>query len=196
MIDFVVQPGRRTRLLATGDDARLARRLFTNWGGLKRHSGKRASFPCHSRMLELMMRYGSPISPKVSEWYQQQLAPEIQAMALLDKGDAKFEHPNFDKLKPFQRAGARFVSWAGRTLLCDDMGLGKTVQAIVATELSRWHDKVLVICPKSLQTLWVHEKAKWTAHPHQSVEILESKGLPVRNSKLRTIVGSLIAVEL
>ncbi len=96
-------------------------------------------------------------------------------MTILDKGDAKFRHPSFEKLKPFQRAGARFVSWAGRTLLCDDMGLGKTVQAIVATELSRWHDRVLVICPKSLQTLWVHEKAKWTAHPHQSVEILESR---------------------
>ena len=175
MIDFVVQTGRRTRLIATGEDARRAIRLFTNWGGLKRHPGKKASFPCHSRMFELMLRNGSKATPRVLEWYQKQLAPEIQAMALLDKGDAKFEHPSFDKLKPFQRAGARFVSWAGRTLLCDDMGLGKTVQAIVATELSRWHDRVLVICPKSLQTLWVHEKAKWTAHPQVPVTVLESK---------------------
>lgn len=175
MIDFLVRPGKRTRLLATKEDTRRAIRLFTDWGGLKRHPGKRASFPCHSRMLELMIRDGSKATPRVLEWYQKQLAPEIQAMALLSRGDAKLNHPSAARLKPFQRAGARFVSRVGRTLLCDDMGLGKTAQAIIATELSRWYDKVLVICPKSLQTLWVHEKAKWTAHPQVPVVVLESK---------------------
>ncbi len=175
MIDFLVQPGQHTKLLATGDDARRAVQTFTGWSGLKRLSGKRATVPCNIRMFELMLRYGGQATPRVLKWYQKQLEPEIEAMAILDKGDAKIKHPSANTLKPYQRAGARFLARVGRTLLCDDMGLGKTAQAIVGAETARWHDKVLVICPKSLQTLWAHEKAKWTAHPHQSVEILETK---------------------
>lgn len=47
------------------------------------------------------------------------------------------------------------VSRHGRVLLADEMGLGKTVQAIAIAAYYRNEWPVLVVCPSSVQYMWV-----------------------------------------
>jgi SWI/SNF-related matrix-associated actin-dependent regulator 1 of chromatin subfamily A len=80
-------------------------------------------------------------------------------------------------LFPFQEVGvARLVS-DRRLLLADDMGLGKTVQSISAInslfckgELSPSTFRVLIICPKSVVSVWVDELEEWIDDRYVSLE--------------------------
>lgn len=64
------------------------------------------------------------------------------------------------ELLPYQLDGIAFAVGAGRAILADAMGLGKTIQAIGTAELlAREADirRVLVVCPASVKSQWVHE---------------------------------------
>ena len=65
------------------------------------------------------------------------------------------------KLMPFQKEGVRrLVDGPCGVILADEMGLGKTPQAICALkELGA--KNVLIVCPKTVLTVWAQELSKW-----------------------------------
>ena len=71
------------------------------------------------------------------------------------------------KLMPFQREGVgRLVNGRRGVILADEMGLGKTTQAICALqELDA--QNVLIVCPKTVISVWEQELAKWLDGPRR-----------------------------
>ncbi|KAL7534609.1 hypothetical protein ACHAXR_005990 [Thalassiosira sp. AJA248-18] len=84
---------------------------------------------------------------------------------------------NSRTLFPFQEDGvARLVS-DRRLLLADDMGLGKTVQSIVAMnrlfeneEVSPLDCRIMIICPKSVVSVWLDELERWIDERYFSID--------------------------
>ena len=68
---------------------------------------------------------------------------------------------------PFQREGTRrLVNGRRGVILADEMGLGKTTQAICALqELNA--KNVLIVCPKTVISVWESELAKWLDGPRR-----------------------------
>jgi SNF2 family DNA or RNA helicase len=77
-------------------------------------------------------------------------------------------------LRPFQRAGVRYVLEARRSFLADEQGLGKTVEALAALEEDDAFPAV-IICPASLKLNWQRETDHWL--PHRSVTVLSGTGV-------------------
>jgi len=66
-------------------------------------------------------------------------------------------------LREYQKEGIKRLV-RGSIILADDMGLGKTVQAVYAIESFRRRFgkvKVLVVCPLTLQSVWLKHLAEW-----------------------------------
>jgi len=78
------------------------------------------------------------------------------------------------ELRPFQRAGVRYVLAARRAFLADEQGLGKTVEALAALEEEGAYPAV-VICPASLKLNWQREARRWL--PHRTVALLAGTGV-------------------
>lgn len=92
------------------------------------------------------------------------------------------------ELRPYQKDGISFLSNKKRAILADVMGTGKTCQALLAARYSSCR-KVLVVCPKSVEAVWVTEIRKWLGHmvpvvvvsgqPHQRLGSIDDwKQLP------------------
>lgn len=65
-------------------------------------------------------------------------------------------------LRSYQDAGVEFLSSGPARILADDMGLGKTAQTCGAIARVLFAgERVLVICPNSVRSVWVEELAKW-----------------------------------
>lgn len=63
-------------------------------------------------------------------------------------------------LRPFQRAGVKYLVRNTSSFLADDMGLGKTIQALALL----WHTEgfpAVVVCPAGLRLNWAKEAKKW-----------------------------------
>jgi len=85
-------------------------------------------------------------------------------------------------LRPYQRAGVDFLSWAavnfGGALLADDMGLGKTLQMLATMAALRMRVELgdtgpsLVVCPASVARNWEREAHRFV--PGMKVMVLES----------------------
>lgn len=92
----------------------------------------------------------------------------IKAKQQIDESGLKT--PVKDKLYPFQRVGVGFLKKARKAILGDDMGLGKTLQALAVTdELSA--EKVLIIAPNTLKSVWRNEIEKW--FPGTAVQVID-----------------------
>ena len=76
-----------------------------------------------------------------------------------------------DALYPYQMEGVQFLATHPRAYLGDEMGLGKTVQALVAAAALPTIQRLVVICPKSLEGQWRQEIATWLWRPITSVVI-------------------------
>jgi len=76
------------------------------------------------------------------------------------------------ELRPFQRAGVRYVLDSRRTFLADEQGLGKTVQALAALEADDAYPAV-VVCPAGLKLNWLREIETWL--PHRSVTVVSGR---------------------
>ena len=82
-------------------------------------------------------------------------------MALSAATDAALEVPGLGgELKPFQRAGVRYLLEQRRAFLADEQGLGKTVEALATLEADGAYPAV-VVCPASLKLNWMREIERW-----------------------------------
>ena len=77
------------------------------------------------------------------------------------------------ELKPFQRAGVRYLLAQRRALLADEQGLGKTIEALATLEADSAYPAV-VVCPASLKLNWLRELERWL--PDRSVQTLVGTG--------------------
>ena len=98
------------------------------------------------------------VEDDLEEWFHKE-GEHREAVWDARHGDLFHSWP--DKLRPYQKVGAEFLTMAGRAILADEMGLGKTVQALrAAVQLD--DENLLVICPNILKTHWRKEVEKWT----------------------------------
>ena len=109
--------------------------------------------------------------------YREELRTERRrakgTVALSMAEDAEIELPEVGgELRPFQRAGVRYLLAQRRTFLADEQGLGKTVQALVAIEADDAYPTV-VVCPASLKLNWEREVRRWL--PHRTTAVLHGR---------------------
>ncbi len=114
-------------------------------------------------------------------------------MALSGATDAQLDVCGLGgELKPFQRAGVRYLLAQRRTLLADEQGLGKTIEALATIEADSAYPAV-VVCPASLKLNWLRELERWL--PDRSVQTLVGTGLARPNADpAYTSVGTEITV--
>ncbi|HEX5307482.1 MAG TPA: DEAD/DEAH box helicase [Solirubrobacteraceae bacterium] len=77
------------------------------------------------------------------------------------------------ELKPFQRAGVRYLLSQRRAFLADEQGLGKTIEALAAVEADGAYPAI-VMCPASLKLNWLREIERWL--PRRSARALQGTG--------------------
>ncbi len=105
---------------------------------------------------------------------REQHARAAGLVALSSACEAELELPGLGgELKPFQRAGVRYVLAQRRAFLADEQGLGKTVEALAAIEADGAYP-ALVVCPASLKLNWLREIARWL--PARSARALRGNG--------------------
>lgn len=64
------------------------------------------------------------------------------------------------RLRPYQRAGVRYLRSARRAFLADDKTLGKCAQVLAAIEAEEAYP-ALILCAKPLELHWQHEAGSW-----------------------------------
>jgi len=77
------------------------------------------------------------------------------------------------ELKPFQRAGVRYLLAQRRAFLADEQGLGKTIEALATLEADGAYPAI-VVCPASLKLNWLRELERWL--PGRSAQALVGTG--------------------
>ncbi|MGB8879828.1 MAG: DEAD/DEAH box helicase, partial [Solirubrobacteraceae bacterium] len=115
-------------------------------------------------------------------------------VALSAATDAELEIPNLGgELKPFQRAGVRYLLEQRRTFLADEQGLGKTIEALATLEADAAYPAV-VVCPASLKLNWMREIGRWV--PRRSVQMLDGKRGGVAATDITIINYDIVAGRL
>jgi hypothetical protein len=115
-------------------------------------------------------------------------ARAARLVALSCATDAPLAIPGLHgELKPFQRAGVRYLLDQRRVFLADEQGLGKTIEALAALQADDAFPAV-VVCPASLKLNWQRECRRWL--PQRSVRVLGGTTLaPVAPAPDVTIVN-------
>jgi SWI/SNF-related matrix-associated actin-dependent regulator of chromatin subfamily A-like protein 1 len=91
-------------------------------------------------------------------------------VALSAATDAPLDVPTLGgELKPFQRAGVRYLLSQRRAFLADEQGLGKTIEALATLEADGAYPAI-VVCPASLKLNWLRELELWL--PGRSAQAL------------------------
>jgi SWI/SNF-related matrix-associated actin-dependent regulator of chromatin subfamily A-like protein 1 len=90
------------------------------------------------------------------------------------------------ELKPFQRAGVRYLLDRRRAFLADEQGLGKTIEALAALQADDAFPAV-VACPASLKLNWLREIERWL--PGRSARALVGTGAGEIAGGLDGVVG-------
>lgn len=114
------------------------------------------------------------VGPELAAWSSSVRATRVQpCMDLRTAEDAELtsEAARSLPLKPFQRAGVKFLATARQALIADQMGTGKTIQTIAALEeIGETAFPALVVCPNSMKFSWQKEYAKWA--PNRRVVVI------------------------
>ncbi len=117
------------------------------------------------------------VAPEALELLQEvreQHARAAGLVALSSATDAQWDVcPLGGELKPFQRAGVRYLLAQRRSFLADEQGLGKTIEALATLEADSAYPAV-VVCPASLKLNWLREIERWL--PDRSVQALAGTG--------------------
>ncbi len=108
--------------------------------------------------------------------------------------DAELDTPGLGgELKPFQRAGVRYLLQQRRAFLADEQGLGKTIEALATLEADGAYPAV-VVCPASLKLNWMREIERWL--PARSAQMLDGNRGPVGPADLTVINYDIAAGRL
>ena len=96
-------------------------------------------------------------------------------------------------LKPFQRAGVRYLLEQRRSFLADEQGLGKTIEALAAIETDRAYPAI-VVCPASLKLNWMREIERWL--PARSAQMLDGNRGAVSTADVTVVNYDIVAGRL
>jgi SWI/SNF-related matrix-associated actin-dependent regulator of chromatin subfamily A-like protein 1 len=108
--------------------------------------------------------------------------------------DAALEVPGLaGELKPFQRAGVRYLLRQRRSFLADEQGLGKTIEALATIEADSAYPTI-VVCPASLKLNWMRELERWL--PARSAQILDGNRGPVAAADVTVVNYDIVAGRL
>jgi SWI/SNF-related matrix-associated actin-dependent regulator 1 of chromatin subfamily A len=99
------------------------------------------------------------------------------------------------ELKPFQRAGVRYLLQQRRAFLADEQGLGKTIEALATLEADGAYPAI-VVCPASLKLNWLRELSLWL--PHRSAQALTGTrtSAPVEPADVTVVNYDIVAARL
>ncbi len=118
------------------------------------------------------------IDPEALELLQEIREQNAEAAGLVELSaatDAVLDIPGLGgQLKPFQRAGVRYLLAQRRAFLADEQGLGKTIEALATIEAARAYPAI-VVCPASLKLNWMRELRHWL--PGRSAQTLTGNGV-------------------
>jgi SWI/SNF-related matrix-associated actin-dependent regulator 1 of chromatin subfamily A len=111
----------------------------------------------------------------VLQQIREQHAHAAGLVALSAATDAQLEVAGLGgELKPFQRAGVKYLLEQRRAFLADEQGLGKTIEALAALEADGAYPAI-VVCPASLKLNWMREIERWL--PGRTVQALTGMGI-------------------
>ncbi len=117
-------------------------------------------------------------------------------VALSSATDAELEVSGLGgELKPFQRAGVRYLLERRRAFLSDEQGLGKTIEALATIEAAAAYPAV-VVCPASLKLNWLRELERWL--PGRSAQALAGNGggEPIPAADITVVNYDIVAARL
>jgi hypothetical protein len=179
-----------TFVLAPGHEPRLLEEFAAIEGALPRESPRRGTGREHARLPAIR---ADPFCVPELDRFLATREVWVEAAALTVLQEAREEHARAaglvslsgatdaalrvpglgGELKPFQRAGVRYLLQQRRAFLSDEQGLGKTIEAIAALEADAAYPAV-VVCPASLKLNWLRELERWL--PGRTVQALSGGG--------------------
>ena len=134
------------------------------------------------------------VAPDALELLQQIREEHAHAAGLVKLSsatDARLDLPGLSgELKPFQRAGVRYLLQQRRAFLADEQGLGKTIEALATLEADGAYPAV-VVCPASLKLNWMREIERWL--PQRSAQMLEGNRGPVASAEITVVNYDIVA---
>jgi SNF2 family DNA or RNA helicase len=115
-------------------------------------------------------------SEEILEWGRQKVAENNRLIAMASAADVEEgelqiiqeKMPEMWKmLRPYQKAGIKFIAHARNPLVADDQGLGKTWEVIGGIfESQQDTGPNLIVCPKiSIENVWLYELSRFQEHP-------------------------------
>jgi hypothetical protein len=117
-------------------------------------------------------------------------------VALSAATDAPLDVPTLGgELKPFQRAGVRYLLAQRRAFLADEQGLGKTIEALATLEADAAYPAI-VVCPASLKLNWLRELELWL--PGRSTQALTGTrgNAPIERADVTVVNYDIVAGRL
>ncbi|HEY3864519.1 MAG TPA: DEAD/DEAH box helicase [Solirubrobacteraceae bacterium] len=157
---------------------------------------------CVPELDEFLARHEPWIAPEALALLQEVREEHAQAAGLVELSAAT-EAPIDDtvaptlggELKPFQRAGVRYLLKQRRAFLADEQGLGKTIEALATIEADGAYPAI-VVCPASLKLNWLRELSLWL--PHRSAQALTGTrgSAPVQRADVTVVNYDIVAARL
>lgn len=200
-----------TFVLAPGHDPALLEQFAALAGALPRTSRRgggrehaqlpaiRADPFCVPELDAFLAERGAWVDPDALVLLQEireQHAAAAGLVALSAATDAPLHVPRLGgELKPFQRAGVRYLLAQRRAFLADEQGLGKTIEALATVEADDAYPAV-VVCPASLKLNWLRELERWL--PHRGAQALAGsrRGAPIAGADITVVNYDIVAARL
>jgi SWI/SNF-related matrix-associated actin-dependent regulator 1 of chromatin subfamily A len=157
---------------------------------------------CVPELDEFLARHEPWIAPEALALLQEVREEHAQAAGLVELSaateaplDGKVAPTLGGELKPFQRAGVRYLLKQRRAFLADEQGLGKTIEALATLEADGAYPAI-VVCPASLKLNWLRELSLWL--PHRSAQALAgTRGdAPVAQADVTVVNYEIVAARL
>jgi hypothetical protein len=201
-----------TFVLAPGHDPRLLAEFAAMSGATSRAGARRRNALEHTRLpaigadpfcvteldrfLEAHEIWVEPDALSLLQDVREQHARAAGLVALSAATDASLHVPSLGgELKPFQRAGVRYLLAQRRAFLSDEQGLGKTIEALATLEADAAYPAI-VLCPASLKLNWLRELERWL--PRRSVQALAGggRGAPIPGAEVTVVNYDIVSSRL